>query len=454
MGKYFQGGKLHSAETFNVQGTRTLAAATESHLWSGTAATRPTPASEQLRLVSSSIEDDNVKADITDVWDVAVGAAVSAGDVARIAINAINYDYMVSMGDTDAMVALGLSNAIANGSKAVHSVVPAGIMDLGDTFRVTIGATDYDHVCGAADTPAIVIAGLMAAINGGAGDPIYTAVNAGTSLILIAKSGGVTATPTATVPVDTGADATHTLTTVVTGVAADTNYTPGVVGSTVTLTNLVAGVTADTVTSTFAVDPGLDSTCVAVHTTTGAAGSAGTGLRTLRLDYLDANGIKQAEVVTMNGTAAVLTAATGVTAILGVSALTLGSNGSAVGNISVTNVANTSTFEVVPAGACASASAAYTVPASRQSYVTKVAASAGAVATTVKLCSDCNPATGAVVSGATFVWSSAIFGTSPEDLEPKVPYGPFPADAKIWLTGLSAGGTACQGSIEGYNTPA
>lgn len=453
MGNYYRNGRLFSAETFNVQGTRTLAAATESDLWSGTAATRPVPASEQLRIVSSSTEDDNVKADIVDVWDVTVGAIVSTGDVARIVINAVNYDYMVMAADTDALVATGLSNAVNSGSKAVHRVVPAGVMDLADTFRISIGATNYDHVCGAADTPAIVIAGLVAAINGGAGDPLYTAIDAASSLILIAKAGGVTATPTATVPVDTGSDATNTLTTVVTGVAASTDYTAAVLGAAVTLTNAVAGVTADTVTSTFAYDPGLDSTCTAVHTTTGAAGAAGTGLRTIRLDYLDATGLAQTETVTLNGTTAVLTTATDATAIVGLSALTLGSNAGAVGTISVTNVGNTSTFEVIPANGCQSASAAYRVPVSRQSFVTRYEASAGAVATTVRLCSDVNPATGAIVSGAKFTWSSAIFGTSPEDLQPLVPLGPFPAGSKVWLTGLSAGGTACQGSLEGYNTP-
>lgn len=453
MGNYYRNGRLYSAETFNVQGTRTLAAATESHLWSGTAATRPTPASEQLRIVSSSIEDDSAKADITDVWDVAVGPAVSAGDVARIAINALNYDYMVNMGDTDAMVALGLSNAIANGSKAVHRLVPAGVLDIGDTFRISIGATDYDHVCGAADTPAIVIAGLVAAVNAGAGDPIYAAINAGTALVLIAKAGGVSTTPVASVPVDTGNDATLTLTTVVTGVAADTNYTPAVMGAGVELTNNAVGVTTDTVTATFSYDPGLDSTCIAVHTVTGAAGPAGTGLRTIRLDYLDAAGVRQAETVPMNGTAAVLTTATGVTAILGVSALTLGSNGSAVGSISITNVANTSTFEVVPAGSCAAASAFYKVPSARQSYVTQISGSAVTSATRIRLCSDTNPTTGLVVPGATFTWESGYFSSNPDDIEPVVPIGPFPAGSSIWLSGYASGGSPVIGALNGYNTP-
>jgi hypothetical protein len=48
---------------------------------------------------------------------------------------------------------------------------------------------------------------------------------------------------------------------------------------------------------------------------------------------------------------------------------------------------------------------------------------------------------------------TSSIGTDPAEIEPAAPLGPFPAAARIWLTGLSAGGTACQGSFDGYLEP-
>jgi hypothetical protein len=455
MGSFYRSGRLISAETFRPTGTRTLAAATESDLWSGVAATRPWPASEQLRIVSTSAEDDLLKAAITDVWDVTVAGALAIGDVAGITINGVLRAFMASGGDTNATVATGLINAVNNGAKAVHTVTPAGGYDVGDTFRVTIGATSYNHVCGAADTTAIVVTGLVAAINAGAGDPVYTAVDAATMVVLVATVGGVSATPIASVPVDTNADATLTRAGVVTGTVASTDYTAasGGVGI-VSLTNIVTGTTADTVTSAMAVDPGLNSTCTAVHTTTGVSAVAGTGLQTLRIAYLDANGAEQVETVSMNGTTLVLTTATDVTAINSITGASFGSTGAAVGAVSVKDVAAAVIFGTVAAALTQDDAAMYRVPVRKKAYIASIDVSAGAVATTVKLKSDCNPATGAVVSGATFVWGTAVVGTDPATVTPATPWGPFPAAAKIWLTGTSAAGTACQGALNGYLEPA
>ena len=152
--------------------------------------------------------------------------------------------------------------------------------------------------------------------------------------------------------------------------------------------------------------------------------------------------------------AVALTTATGVTAVLGVSALTFGSGAAAAGTITVKNVAASETYETIVVGATQGQSAALTVPSSCEVFVTALHLSAGAVGTTVKLKSDCNPATGTVVSGAAFVWQSVIVGTDPATVSPVAVVGPFPAGAKLWLTGTNAGGTACQGAIEGYYSPA
>lgn len=524
-------------------------------MWAGTAATRPVPAAEQLRIVSSSTEDDAVKAQsgeitiagtmdpiTTDEWNCTLTGPLDNWDVARLTLDGVNYDTMINPAIGTLIALAAEIHAAAMGGTFDTWVVTIGAagLDANDVVEVVVpgaAASPYVYTVQPADTAALVVTGLKALVDADGG-ATYTAAAVGSSLILQKSTRGVGAAVSASWTTDANADATVAAYHAVTGVAGQAAWTVTDNGvSVVRCLRATPGATAGTVASSFFVDTGGANTFTAVHTVTGAAADvlavtdgtttytrtvatavladevaalaaainadaayvassvagvitvtaavpgvaftfvdgstdnqtadlsvtidntslmlngAGTGLRTVRLDYLDANGIAQAEVVTLNGTTAVTTTATDATAILGVSALTLGSNGSAVGTVSVTNVGNTSTFEVIPAAACASASAAYKVPAARQSYVTKVAASAGAVATTVKLCSDTNPATGAIVNGATFVWSSAIFGTTPEDIGPNVPWGPFPAGAKLWLQGLSAAGTACQGSLEGYNTP-
>lgn len=63
--------------------------------------------------------------------------------------------------------------------------------------------------------------------------------------------------------------------------------------------------------------------------------SAGTGVQTLQLDYLDASGDQQSETITMNGTTGVNTVATDIRFINDMYSLTVGSNGVAEGNIRI-----------------------------------------------------------------------------------------------------------------------
>jgi hypothetical protein len=174
----------------------------------------------------------------------------------------------------------------------------------------------------------------------------------------------------------------------------------------------------------------------------------------LRIAYLDANGAEQVEIVSMNGTTPVLTTASDVTAINSITGASFGSTGAAVGAVSVKDVAAAIIFGTVSAALTQDDAAMYRVPVRKKAYIASLDLSAGAVATTIKLKSDCNPATGAVVSGATFVWGTAVVGTDPATVTPATPWGPFPAAAKIWLTGTSAAGTACQGALNGYLEPA
>lgn len=661
MGSFYRSGRLISAETIRPSGVRTLAAATESDLWSGVAATRPWPASEQLRIVSTSAEDDNVKTQsgtitiagtmdtvvtqsntitvagtmqpvLTDEWDSVLGGAHENNDVARLTLNGVHYDTVVTAAIPNvAALANEIATSAMSGSFDIWSVLPGGVLDAGDIITLTVpGATasPYAYTVQLADTAALVSAGLKALVDADGG-ATYTAVVGGSTLFLTKTARGVGVTITATFTTDPGLNATSTVAHIVTGVAGQTAWnvvSDGV--NTVTSTHATSGVTADTVASSFIFDAGAASTFVSTHTVTGAAadiarvtlngtaysrtisnvdtadtvatalaatlhalpavnaaavgavitvtaataGTAGaytlvdssvnnqaggvalsctvasvavganadiiavsdgtttysrtvttavladevtalaatinaaaayiassiagvitvsaavpgvgftfvdaktdnqnadltvtvnntanmangggTGLRTLRIAYLDGDGAEQVETVTMDGLTPVLTAATDVTSITSITGASFGSTGAAVGAVSVKDVAAAAIFGTVSAALTQDESATYRVPVRKKAYIASLDLSAGAVATTVKLKSDCNPATGAVQAGATFVWGTAVVGTDPVTVTPATAWGPFPAAAKVWLTGTSAAGTVCQGSMNGYLEPA
>lgn len=178
-------------------------------------------------------------------------------------------------------------------------------------------------------------------------------------------------------------------------------------------------------------------------------GAAGTGCLTLRIDYLDGDGVRQSETVTMDGLTPVTTTATDVTAILAVTCMTFGSGNAADGTITVTNTGATSTFEQVESMGSQSLAAVYKVPAGNQLQVTSIWASASA-ASQVWLYSDTNPATGAVVSGAQYVWGLFSAVTTHAKHQSMVPAGPFPAGASVWMAAQDAAATLVVGTIEGY----
>jgi len=69
-------------------------------------------------------------------------------------------------------------------------------------------------------------------------------------------------------------------------------------------------------------------------------GATATGVLTLRMEYLNANGDEMYEDITMNGTTPVNTSATDIRFINDIYSLTVGSNGVAEGNIRVMSQAN------------------------------------------------------------------------------------------------------------------
>lgn len=96
----------------------------------------------------------------------------------------------------------------------------------------------------------------------------------------------------------------------------------------------------------------------------------GTGVRSVNIHYLDINYIEYSEIVILNGTTPVNTVATDIHRILDFHTQTVGSNGVAVGNISLKNLAGTVTYNYIQLGGNQSLTGAFTVPAGMIGYIT------------------------------------------------------------------------------------
>lgn len=96
-------------------------------------------------------------------------------------------------------------------------------------------------------------------------------------------------------------------------------------------------------------------------------GPTGTGVRTLRFNYLDADLNPQSEIVTLNGTTPVVTVAINVAWVGELHGLTFGSDKRAAGDITVTN--GGTRYKLLDLGARATRSTAFRVPAGKRLIV-------------------------------------------------------------------------------------
>jgi hypothetical protein len=98
--------------------------------------------------------------------------------------------------------------------------------------------------------------------------------------------------------------------------------------------------------------------------------AAGTGARTVGIEYLDNTYTPQMEIVTLNGLTPVNTVATNILRINHFHVETDGSGGVAAGDISVQNTAGTVTYSYLSAGLNVARQVIYTVPAGKTLYIT------------------------------------------------------------------------------------
>lgn len=108
---------------------------------------------------------------------------------------------------------------------------------------------------------------------------------------------------------------------------------------------------------------------VRVSSTSTSDAAAGTGARTIRIVGLNAAGAETTEDITMNGTSNVVSSGTWLR-VFRAYVLTVGSNGSNVGTITIGhNVTTANVFATIPVGFNQTLVAAYTVPAGKTAYV-------------------------------------------------------------------------------------
>lgn len=105
--------------------------------------------------------------------------------------------------------------------------------------------------------------------------------------------------------------------------------------------------------------------------------AAGTGIRTMTISYLDNDWRPQSLTVLMNGLTPVLTSATNIRRINAMHALTVGSAGAAVGNISLSNAGVT--YSYIEIGQNLARQAVFTVPDGFYGYLYRWDTSTGSM---------------------------------------------------------------------------
>lgn len=106
--------------------------------------------------------------------------------------------------------------------------------------------------------------------------------------------------------------------------------------------------------------------------------SDGTGVRTIRINYLKSDFSEASTVVELNGTAAVLTSVSDIYRVNYVTTVTAGTGGRAAGNIDVRHIDNTPIYGRIQIGQNKCKDIRYTVPKGKELYVTELVMGCGA----------------------------------------------------------------------------
>jgi hypothetical protein len=181
----------------------------------------------------------------------------------------------------------------------------------------------------------------------------------------------------------------------------------------------------------------------------------GTGLRSVRISYLDDTYAGLTETVTLSGTTAVPTVATNILRVNSIRVVTAGSTNVAAGDINCTNTTGAVVYRSITAGFTRGRGAIYTVPLSKTLYITTIHVSSGytTVGKVVRWTGRANydDVSGTILPVGLFM---AHFEAMTQDMtdtrELTVPMR-IPATCDVKMSAVSNGaGSFCQCSIRGW----
>jgi len=181
--------------------------------------------------------------------------------------------------------------------------------------------------------------------------------------------------------------------------------------------------------------------------------AAGTGVRTVKITYIDALGTVGAQnttTVTLNGTTAVSLGAVRALAIQWAEAATVGSGKVAAGDITIRATATpTNLYELISAGGNRSMSGRYMVPVGMSAYANEWQGSAVNQDMDIRLRGTVEMGTRASVSP--YLFQDAMYPpTGSVSPSRALPWLKFPAGSKLKLSAMPtavAGSPRCEGSI-------
>ena len=130
-------------------------------------------------------------------------------------------------------------------------------------------------------------------------------------------------------------------------------------------------------TSIVPLPDGITGEQLAIVSTNTQDSSGGIGVSQILIHYVDAGGTLHDELVNLNGTNTVFTAVSNITFVNEVHTTAVGTNGVAVGDISIHKVGDTNTvYNIIKAGGNMSLSCIRKIPANTNYYITSFTASA------------------------------------------------------------------------------
>jgi hypothetical protein len=183
--------------------------------------------------------------------------------------------------------------------------------------------------------------------------------------------------------------------------------------------------------------------------------AAGTGIRTVRVRYLNSAGVESVETVTCSGTTRVNLVATDVYRVNNFNAFTAGSTGVAAGNIDLVRQPGTQVYARIGTGYTNSAQAVWTVPAGKTAYIVgwncSVAANTSGHWGEMRLRATCNFA-GELTAGIFQLKSGASLVDNAYSRKFDFPLV-LPAGTDIMVTVLGEAGASnlnCMAGIEGW----